>query len=225
MVSLFTSASNATKSLTHWPLFKIFIASIVLNALILAGIVALISWLLTTVNLFGMWDWLADWGLSFLAATIAYFIFPILLPLIISFFDTAIAEIIEKEEYTNIPAPEPPFWPTLMQDVRFTLKALLLNALCLPLYLIPGINIVFYYFLNGYLLGTEFFNVVAGRHIGVKSANKLRKKNRFNIILCGAVITFCATTPFLNLVSPIWGVALMVHYFHNLKPDYKSHKS
>jgi len=38
---------------------------------------------------------------------------------------------------------------------------------------------------------------------------------------CGIGITLAATVPFLNLVAPIFGVALMVHFFHALNPKYK----
>ncbi|MCI5049439.1 MAG: EI24 domain-containing protein [Rickettsiales bacterium] len=222
MNALITPAIDALKSLCHWHIFKVFIGSIVLNSIVLALLFFGVYWLIEDINLFGTWDWVADIGFTFFAGAFVIFIFPILLPIIISFFDTAIAESIERDEYPGIPTPEPPFWPTIMQDVRFTIKAVFLNALCLPIYLIPGINLMVYYLLNGYLLGTEFFNVVAGRHVHPDEADRMRKERRTSILFCGFSIAVGATIPFINLITPIWGVALMVHLFHSLKPHYKA---
>ena len=53
--------------------------------------------------------------------------------------------------------PPAPFWPELLHDLGFTVKALLLNILVLPLYLVPVLNLVLFYWLNGRLLGREYF--------------------------------------------------------------------
>jgi CysZ protein len=46
--------------------------------------------------------------------------------------------------------------------LRLTVLTLLLNLLALPVYLLlPGINLFLFLALNGYLLGREYFEVVA----------------------------------------------------------------
>lgn len=209
-------------SLKSGALIKILLLSMLLNLLVLALLVGGFTYAMLNINLFGAWDWLADWGAGFLAAGIAYFIYPLLLPLIISFFDTAIADAIEREEYPNLPPMQPPYWPTLMQDIKFTLKVLLINVAILPLYLLPGVNLLLYFVVNGYLIGIEFFHVVAGRHVLPKESEALKKQYRFTLAMAGAAITFCATIPFVNLVAPMIGVAMMVHFFHGLRPRYKA---
>ena len=222
MTLLFQSGLRAFASLTHGRLLKIFFISLVVNALILGALVFAVYWALGTFTLLGWFDWLADWGLTALAALIAYFIYPLLLPLIISFFDDAIAEATEQIDYPDVPRPVPPFWPTLTQDARFTLKAIGLNLLVLPLYLLPGVNVLLYYVLNGYLLGREFFMVVAGRHTTRADAEAQWKRHRLSLIGCGIGVAFCATLPFINLVTPIWAVVLMTHFFHRTQPIYKA---
>lgn len=221
MEPLIDSISLAIRSLTRGAMIRIFIASLLLNAAVLASLTLGIFWALDSVTLFGWWDSLADYGLGVLAVILAYFTFPLLLPIMVSFFDTTIASKIEARDYPHVPVPQPPFWPTLAQDVMFSLKVLLLNLLVLPFYLIPFINIPLYYSLNGYLLGREFFRVVAGRHVTPNVGKQLWRKNWVVLLGCGISITVCATIPFLNLIAPIWGVAVMVHLFHRLKPDYK----
>ncbi len=221
MQPLFDSILLAIRSLTRGSMIGIFLASLALNAAVLASLAIGIFWALDSVTLFGLWDSIADYGLKALAVILAYFMFPLLLPIMVSFFDSTIATRIEARDYPDVPVPQPPFWPTLGQDMMFSLKVLLLNLLALPLYFIPLINIPVYYALNGYLLGREFFRVVAGRHVTPDVGKQIWRKNWLILLGCGVSITLCATIPFLNLIAPIWGVAVMVHLFHRLKPDYK----
>lgn len=221
MQPLFDSITLAFRSLTRGSMIKIFLTSLLLNTLVLVSLAIGIFWALDSVTLFGWWDHIADYGLKALAVILAYFSFPLLLPIMVSFFDTAIAGRIEARDYPDVPVPQPPFWPTLRQDMAFSLKVLAFNLLALPFYLIPLLNIPLYYALNGYLLGREFFRVVAGRHVTPAVGKQIWRKNWVILFGCGICITLCATIPFLNLIAPIWGVAVMVHLFHRLKPDYK----
>lgn len=223
-LSLMTAGSKALRSLTHTGIFKIFLLSVALNAALLAAMVFGIGAAMSSFQIFSLgWvETMADTGATLASTLLAYFLFPVLMPIIISFFDEAIANVIEREEYPNIPTPTPPFWPTLAQDARFTVRALLLNLVCLPLYLIPLVNLVVYYTLNGYLLGYEFFNMVAGRHVGTEAGQALRKKHRLTLILAGAAITFAATVPFVNMVAGLWGVCMLIHLFHQMQPNYKA---
>ncbi len=145
---------------------------------------------------------------------IAWFLFPLLYPILISFFDDRIAEAIEREDYPQLPPAKPPFWPNVLQDTLFCLKALGLNILFLPLYLMPLAGIMIYYGLNGYLLGTQFFRMAAGRRVSKAEAAILQKQARASILLAGIGISLCSTIPLFNLVAPLLGVAAMLHLFH-----------
>jgi uncharacterized protein involved in cysteine biosynthesis len=111
--------------------------------------------------------------------------------------------------------------PEIFHDARFTLTAIGLNLLVLPLYLVPGINLVLFYLLNGYLLGREFFVAMARRHMPINEAIQLRKDHSRIITLGGIGLAFLATIPLVNLFAPFWGVAMMTHLFHALKPEPK----
>lgn len=152
---------------------------------------------------------------------IAWFLFPLLYPILMGFFDERMAEVIETHDYPHLPKATPPFWPTLMQDVWFSVKAILLNILCLPLYFVPLVGLVVYYTLNGYLLGNQFFRMAAGRRVGIEQADELRCRARGSIVLGGAVVMFCATIPLLNLIAPLLGVATMLHLFHAMQGNDK----
>ncbi|HEU5048450.1 MAG TPA: EI24 domain-containing protein [Rickettsiales bacterium] len=148
---------------------------------------------------------------------IAWFLFPLLYPILVNFFDDSMAEVIERKDYPGLPPAQPPFWPTMLGDVLFSLKALGLNLLCLPLYFMPLFGMLLYYGLNGYLLGTQFFRMAAGRRVNAQEAVMMEQKARYSIWGTGVAISICATIPLLNLASPLIGVASMLHLFHALR--------
>lgn len=148
---------------------------------------------------------------------IAWFLFPLLYPLLVSFFDNQIVTAIEREDYPQIPPAKPPFWPNILQDMLFCLKAVCLNIICLPLYLMPLAGIFIYYSLNGYLLGTQFFRMAAGRRVSTTEAAVLEKNMRYAIFSSGVAISLCSTIPVLNLIAPVLGVAIMLHLFHTVQ--------
>lgn len=145
---------------------------------------------------------------------LAWILFPLLYPLLISFFDEEVVAIIDDADYPQRPRATAPFWPTLTGDIIFTGKALALNIICLPFFFIPLVGVAVYYVLNGYLLGTQFYRMAAGRRITPEHAATLQKKNFTSILTTGVTISFLATVPVLNLAAPILGVAIMLHLFY-----------
>lgn len=180
------------------------------------------SWGITHIiggmfDLEGLMSWAARFATGALATIIAWFLFPLFFPILISFFVDSIATSIEQNDYPALPKPNPPFWPTLRQDLMFTLKALALNLLCLPIYFIPVVNLIVYYALNGYLLGKQYFLMAAGRRVDRGEAESLARQGHPYVFFLGIATMFCATVPLLGLVAPVLGVACMLHLFHSLK--------
>ena len=180
------------------------------------GIAALITHFVPAEEMpFGL-GWLAS-GIG--SGMLAWFLFPLLYPVLISFFDEAMADKIERSDYPELPRANPPFWPTFWHDIRFTLKALLLNIVCFPLYFLPLIGQLLYFGMNGYLLGAQFFRMAAGRRVDKQETETLLKEHKNTITLAGAAIMLCATIPFLNLAAPVLGVATLLHVFHAIRKD------
>lgn len=167
-----------------------------------AGLAGTEGFILSAISRFG--------GLA-----LAWFLFPLLFPVFVSFFDDYVVEAIEREDYPLVTPANPPFWPTLMQDIWFSVKALSINILLLPVYfLLPGIGQLIYYGLNGYLLGMQFFRMSAGRRLDRQQTRKLSSKYGFTILSAGVLLMLAATIPLLNLVAPILCVAAMLHLYH-----------
>jgi uncharacterized protein involved in cysteine biosynthesis len=198
-------------------ILRVFIKCLLAYALgwgLLAWILsALINHYIGTAGIQGFWTHLAASAGGMMAA---HYFFPLLYPILISFFDDNLANIIEHEDYPQLPPAIPPFWPTVLNDVSFSMKAVGLNLLCLPFYILPPLGIAVYYGLNGYLLGTQFFRIVAGRRVQLADSAALQKKAHGAILLTGVAISFFSTIPVLNLAAPVVGIAAMLHLFHAL---------
>ncbi|NBO19373.1 MAG: hypothetical protein EBV03_09140 [Proteobacteria bacterium] len=224
MPVLLSACARAFASLFNASLIAVLVASIGVTLAVLTGFVfvvgALCVWLAGSVQGHETFSALAPWLGSIGAGAIAWLLFPGITPVIISFFDARITKTIEEKHYPGLlQRPAPPFWPELWHDTRFALKALALNIASLPLYLLPGLNLILFYWLNGYLLGREYFVMVARRHVSLEEANALRKRHSGVITWGGALVALMTTVPILNLGAPFWGVALMVHLYQKLQPS------
>ena len=81
----------------------------------------------------------------------------------------------------------------------------------MPLYLLPAANLVIYLALNGYLLGREYFELVAHQRLALGEARQQRRGQRGRLWLAGAAIAVMLMIPVFNLVAPVVAIAFMVH--------------
>ena len=99
--------------------------------------------------------------------------------------------------------------------------AIAVNLLALPIYLLllflPPFNLLVFYMVNGYLLGREYFELVAVRRLEAAEAGRLRRQARGRVLLSGVVIAILLTIPLVNIVMPVVAAAFMVHVFHGLR--------
>lgn len=166
-------------------------------------------------------SWL-DIGLGFVSFMLSIFLFPLILPVTLSFFLDEVAVKVEERHYPGLPEPVGHnMTHVILASLKLVGAMLVLHAIASPVYLfIPVLNVILFYLISGYLVGREFFELVATRHMTFPSANEMRRKHKGTIIFGGAVIAFLLTLPVVNLVAPIIGVTMMVHYFHQLSPSF-----
>ena len=106
--------------------------------------------------------------------------------------------------------------PAIGLALKFFLVVLLVNIVALFLLLVPGVNLIAFYIGNGYLLGREYFELAAMRHMPPAEAKKLRQANRLTVFLAGLIIAGIASVPILNLITPLFATAFMVHMYKDL---------
>lgn len=184
-------------------------------AIFFYGIIYLLG--VTSFVSIGWLDWVLDWFAGIGTGLLAWFLFPAILPLIASMFLEQIAGRIEGKEYQMEKVPALPFWGEVANGLSFAAFSIFVNLLLLPFYFFPLLFPFLYYPVNAHLLGREFFETCAARHIGRREAREVRKSYRFGILLAGGVLVGLTNIPIVNLFAPFIGVALMVHLFRQLK--------
>lgn len=136
---------------------------------------------------------------------------------IASFFDEYIAEKIEQHRYPQLPIGKShPFWQEFRQDILFSLKVLGANIVLIAIPLFWPFWPLLFPLMNGYMLGRYFFRMAGARHSSKQEADALAKQHKGKITLAGLAIVLASGVPFLQLVVPFWGVAMMVHLYHQV---------
>lgn len=166
----------------------------------------------------GMPEW-AGW-MSFVLAILAGIGLALALALLISpvtaiiasLFLDDVAEVIEKKDYPNDPpGTAMPLTEAIPSSLKFFGVVIVGNIIALMLLLVPGVNLIAFFLVNGYLLGREFFEFAAMRFRTPADARAFRSKHGTTVFMAGLVIAAFLAVPFLNLLTPLFAASLMVH--------------
>lgn len=186
-------------------------------ALLIALIVA-VEW---SFGHFVHWpEWIettVQWAGGFALFVGSIFLIPPVTSLMAGLYLDDIAAEVERTHYPqDPPGREMPASQALGVGLRFFFVVLAVNLVALFLLLIPGINLIAFYVGNGYLLGREYFEMIAMRHLPSEEAKSLRKANRGYVTMCGLVIAGLASIPIANLLTPLFATAFMVRIYKQL---------
>ncbi len=187
-----------------------------ISAALFAALIFAVGWALHAIELVGI-AWL-DWTIKAVAgagaAIVAVMLFPLVATLVVGLFLEEIADAVDARHYPDKPeAPGQSILSSTFSTAKLVLIALALNLLVLPLYLVPGINVFVFYGLNGYLLGREYFELVALRRLEPRTARRACRKFRWRIFVGGILITLLLSIPVINWLMPMIATAFMVHEF------------
>jgi CysZ protein len=172
-----------------------------------AYFVAWPDWIETSVQVLG--------GLALVVASI--FLIPPVTSLIAGLYLDDIAAVVERQGFpADPPGRELPIARSIWLAVRFFFVVLIVNLVALLLLLVPGVNLVAFYAGNGYLLGREYFELAAMRHVSEREAKRIRKANSTTVLLCGLIIAALASVPILNLLTPLFATSFMVRMWKRI---------
>ena len=216
---------RSTREIFQKPLrsvvFKAIFASMVILVVVLAVLV--FGLLNVEIPLLGQLPWPISWlvetSLEFLAISFFIFLgsilFPWVLSLVIAFFLEEIVTVVRERNYNNEFLETTGNCQAIIYAVKFGVLTSLINLVCLPIYLIllffPIMSLVFFYLVNGLLLGREYYGLVTIGYVASKERRAVFKENRLQVYLAGLFIAFMMTIPFINLIAPVLGSVMMVH--------------
>ena len=217
---MLTALCRAFYALSMPPLRRTIALSLTFGVLTFALLWLAVAGVLYNTTLFD-WrplNWLVDLMGGLAVLGLSWLFFPAVVTLIMSLFLERVAATVEALDYPGCSPPRRhPIGETLGAMLRLTALTLLLNLLALPAYLLlPGINLFLFLALNGYLLGREYFEVVALRRLDAAATRAVRNRFGLRVFLGGVVIAALFALPLINLVAPIIATAFMLHVFEAL---------
>lgn len=196
-------------------------------ALVSWGFVLLLGWFLPDqvslpwVGEVGFLDDIAFWGGAGLMLVFSVVLMVPATAAVVGFFLDDVAAAVEARHYPGLPPVEAPGLAEQVRDsLRFLGLVVAANVVALVIYLlVPPLAPFAFWLVNGFLLGREYFALVARRRLGPEAAADLGRRHFARVWLAGTAVAVPLSVPLLNLVVPFLGVAVFVHQFHRLARD------
>lgn len=227
--------SRAVGQLGDGRFLRVVFLGIVLAIALLTGIYSGFLWVVETfvpgsvtipfIGPVGGLDTLVSWGSILLMIGLSVFLMVPVASAFVGLFLEDVAQAVEDRHYPGLPpVPRTKLWDTLIDTANFIGLLIVVNVLAVILYIFAGpFSPVVFWAINGFMLGREYFTLVATRRIGRSAAKALRKKYAGRIWLAGTLMAAPLSIPFVNLIIPVLGVATFTHIFHmltqNLRPS------
>lgn len=147
----------------------------------------------------------------------AVFLMPAITSLVASVFVDDVADHVEREHY---PAERPgtalPVGVAMVEGVKTALLTILVYLIALPFVFIAGAGFIAFFIATAWLLGREYFELAAMRFRSPAEAKAMRKDNAATVFTAGLIIAAFVSIPIINLATPLFGMALMVHMHKRL---------
>jgi len=226
-MNLFSDFTKAIRQLSDPKFMWVLIKAVALSAILFGGAYFGLVYLATAIlpasvdpwflDPIPVGDWFGSIALGGALLMAIFLMFPVAM-LFIGFFLDEIADAVEKRYYPHLPkVPRLSFGSIMGEAIRFLLIMMVANLFALIIYFASTLLApIIFWVVNGYLLGREYFQLVAMRRLGLKEADKLRKKHRWEIWFAGILMAIPLSVPVLNLLVPLLGVATFTHAFHRL---------
>jgi CysZ protein len=229
---MFDAAIKALTQMFSPPFRRVLLKSIGLGLVLIVlmgiGLQRVFSWMATagatwaeaTAGGHTAWQILA-WMLS-IAATLgivtgALFLMPAVTAFVGSFFVDEIADEVERKYYPNEAPGQPlPLFRALIEGINTALLAIVVYLCAVPFLLVAGLGLVIMFFANAYLLSREYFLLAAMRFHPPAEAKAMRRAHRGQIFLAGLLIAMFVSIPIVNLATPLFAMAMMVHMHKRL---------
>ena len=147
----------------------------------------------------------------------AVFLMPAITSLVASVFVDEVADHVEREHY---PAEQPgsalPLGVAIPEGIKTALLTVLVYLIALPFVLFAGAGFMIFFFATAWLLGREYFELAAMRFRPPAEAKAMRKHNAATVFTAGLIIAAFVSIPIVNLATPLFGMAFMVHMHKRL---------
>ena len=228
-MNLISDVLKAVGQLSDRRFLRVFLLGVGLTIALLAaatvGLIWLLDWLVPELlPLMGYSHGLQEGLLSVAAIGVmlvaSIFLMVPVASAFIGFFLDDVADAVEARYYPGLPPAAAVHWGAAFLDsLSFFGVIVVANLVALFLYFLVGpFGPLMFWIVNGFLLGREYFQLVALRRVGPADAKAARRRHMPQIWLAGTLMAAPLSVPILNLFVPILGAATFTHLYHRLEP-------
>jgi CysZ protein len=154
-------------------------------------------------------------GFGILAGSVM--LMPAVTAFVASFFADQVAEEVERKHYpTDPPGQALPPSQAILQGAKTALLAIAVYLCALPLLLFAGLGAVVFFLATAWLLGREYFQLAAMRFRPIEEARAFRRHHASSVFIAGMIIALFVSIPIVNLATPLFATAFMVHVHKRL---------
>jgi CysZ protein len=211
-------------------LFKSVGLAVALLVVLVVVLFRLLEWLSGTglvwlEGTFGSWShgpltvigWIIAFALGIGLLAGAILLMPAVTAVVASLFSDEIAEIVERTYYpADPPGRALPLIRAMIEGIKIALLAVAIYLAAVPFLLFAGIGVVLFFVATAWVQGLQYFELAAMRFHSVTEAKALRRRHQATVFTAGLFIAAFVSIPILNLATPLFGTALMVHLHKRL---------
>lgn len=156
-----------------------------------------------------------SWGSLALFPVLGFFLMAPVAAGFAGLFTEQVADTVEAVHYPADRGRSGDFADGVLESLAVVAAALgVAVGLLILTPLIGPLAPVAFYLANGWLLGREFFQMAARRHLPDGRAADLRRRRGVAVTLLGVGIAVLLTIPVLNIAVPVLAAASFTHLFH-----------
>lgn len=208
-------------------ILSLVLAGIALTILLFVVLQAGVFWLLRTLlpgTLALPWGITLDlgnlsaWGSLALFPLMGIFLMAPVAAGFAGLFSERVADAVEQIHYPHRRGSSVDFWDGLLESLALLAVILLVSILSLLAtpFLGPFAPILFFG-VNGWLLGREFFQMAARRHLDAPQATALRQRHAGKITFAGVLVAMGLVVPLVNIAVPLLAAAAFTHLFQIIR--------
>jgi len=211
-------------------LWRSIALALVLIAVLAVALQRLLSWLATSGEVWAeaalgpsfqtplnIFAWIISIAAGLGVVFGAVLLMPAITSLVASIFVDEVADHVEREHYpTELPGVALPFGLAMTEGVKTALLTILVYLIALPFIFVAGAGVIVFFFATAWLLGREYFELAAMRFRPPAEAKAMRKDNAATVFAAGLFIAAFVSIPIVNLATPLFGMAFMVHMHKRL---------
>ena len=156
--------------------------------------------------------WLLSFAAGFGIIVGSVMLMPAVTAVVGSFYADRIGDEVERKYYpADPPGRALPLSLAFWEGLKTALLAVLIYVCAAPLILFAGFGAVVFFLATAYILGREYFELAAMRFRPPPEAKALRRRHAGTIYIGGLLIAAFVSIPIVNLATPLFSMALMVH--------------